>query len=153
MATDEDNLDFDVYDTVEDDGTTNDNEADYYDDDEHTFTIDEPEAEPAPPSNSNNGSIKQDSTPIASDPQPKASERKAGSTDDSITAQSRGVKRKDSSYSRTVESGATTALLLSDLHWWITEDDIRGWVNKAGAEDDLSDVTFNEHKVNGKSKG
>lgn len=54
---------------------------------------------------------------------------------------------------RPIDPGATTALLISDLHWWITEDDIRGWANQAACEDELKDVTFSEHKVNGKSKG
>ena len=64
-----------------------------------------------------------------------------------------GVKRKETSDERPIDPGATNALLVSDLHWWITEDDIRGWANQAGCEDELKDVTFSEHKVNGKSKG
>ena len=64
-----------------------------------------------------------------------------------------GVKRKESEDERPIEAGATTALMISDLHWWSTEDDIRGWANQAGCEHDLKDVTFSEHKVNGKSKG
>lgn len=52
-----------------------------------------------------------------------------------------------------IDPTATPYLLLSDLHWWITEDDIRSWANEAGAEDELKDITFSEHKVNGKSKG
>ncbi|KAM5442529.1 hypothetical protein MferCBS31731_002407 [Microsporum ferrugineum] len=58
-----------------------------------------------------------------------------------------GVKRKEA------DPDATPALYISDLHWWTTDDEIRGWVNQAGAEADLKDVTFSEHKVNGKSKG
>lgn len=64
-----------------------------------------------------------------------------------------GVKRKEGADDRPVDSNATTALLISDLHWWTNEDDIRGWANQSGCEDELVDVTFNEHKVNGKSKG
>jgi hypothetical protein len=67
--------------------------------------------------------------------------------------QQQGVKRKETSDERPIDPGATNALLVSDLHWWITEDDIRGWANQAGCEDELKDVTFSEHKVNGKSKG
>ncbi|KAM3064964.1 hypothetical protein ACMFMF_011579 [Clarireedia jacksonii] len=67
--------------------------------------------------------------------------------------QQQGVKRKEGSDDRPIDQGATTALLISELHWWNTDDDIRGWVNQAQVEDELKDITFSEHKVNGKSKG
>ncbi|PCG89365.1 Nucleotide-binding, alpha-beta plait [Penicillium occitanis (nom. inval.)] len=64
-----------------------------------------------------------------------------------------GQKRKtSSSEDRPTDPDATTALFISELFWWTTDDDIRGWVNEANAEDELKDVTFSEHKVNGKSK-
>jgi hypothetical protein len=63
-----------------------------------------------------------------------------------------GVKRKELD-DRPTDPDAMTALLVSDLFWWTTDDDIRGWVNGAQCEDELKDVTFSEHKVNGKSKG
>lgn len=64
-----------------------------------------------------------------------------------------GIKRKESSDERPVDPGATTALLISELNWWNTDDDVRGWIHQAGCEDELKDITFSEHKVNGKSKG
>jgi hypothetical protein len=65
-----------------------------------------------------------------------------------------GVKRKEGrDDDRPVDPGATSAILIQELHWWNHEDDIRGWANQAGCEDEIKDVTFNEHKVNGKSKG
>jgi hypothetical protein len=67
--------------------------------------------------------------------------------------QQQGVKRKEGSDDRPIDPGATTALLISELHWYNTDDDIRGWVNQAQVEDELKDITFSEHKVNGKSKG
>ncbi|KAF3941343.1 hypothetical protein ABW19_dt0203804 [Dactylella cylindrospora] len=62
------------------------------------------------------------------------------------------LKRKHPD-NRPVDANATTALYISDLHWWTTDDDIRGWVKQADCEDELKDITFSEHKVNGKSKG
>lgn len=69
------------------------------------------------------------------------------------SAPQQGVKRKQDPDDRPIDVGATTALLLSDMQWYNTEDEIRGWVNFASAEDELRDITFSEHKVNGKSKG
>lgn len=54
---------------------------------------------------------------------------------------------------RPYDPTATSALYIADLHWWTTDDDIRGWVNQCSCEDELKDITFSEHKVNGKSKG
>ena len=64
-----------------------------------------------------------------------------------------GTKRKEGADDRPVDAGATSALLISDLHWWTNEDDVRGWANQSACEDEVVEVTFNEHKVNGKSKG
>ncbi len=69
------------------------------------------------------------------------------------TPPKQGVKRKEGPDDRPVDSGATSALIISDLHWWSTDDDIRGWANQTQCEDELKDITFSEHKVNGKSKG
>jgi hypothetical protein len=74
------------------------------------------------------------------------------STSQSVPPQ--GVKRKsDSGDDRPVDPGATTALLVSELNWWNTDDEIRGWARLADCEDELKDITFSEHKVNGKCKG
>ncbi|KJR85239.1 RRM domain protein [Sporothrix schenckii 1099-18] len=64
-----------------------------------------------------------------------------------------GVKRKGSSDDRPIDPGATTAIMVSELNWWITDDDIRGWIAAVKCEEELKDITFSEHKVNGKSKG
>lgn len=64
-----------------------------------------------------------------------------------------GVKRKGSSDDRPIDPGATTAIMVSELSWWITDDDIRGWIAAVKCEEELKDITFSEHKVNGKSKG
>jgi len=65
-----------------------------------------------------------------------------------------GIKRKSVEDTETpVDPAATSALSLSELNWWTSEEDIRGWANDCGVEDQLAEITFNEHKVNGKSKG
>ena len=88
--------------------------------------------------------------------------QKITSTDDSShtqvnlpkqAPQTQGLKRKEGADDRPLDPGATSALFLSDLHWWITDDDIRGWANQSQCEDELVEVTFGEHKINGKSKG
>lgn len=77
----------------------------------------------------------------------------AGQAPQQHTPVQQGQKRKtSSSEDRPTDPDATTALFISELFWWTTDDDIRGWVNEANAEDELKDVTFSEHKVNGKSK-
>lgn len=64
-----------------------------------------------------------------------------------------GVKRKEGPDDRPIDPGATNCILLSELSWWTTDDDIRSFVRQASCEDELKDITFSEHKVNGKSKG
>lgn len=74
-------------------------------------------------------------------------------TESATPQQSNPLKRKEGSDDRTIDPGATSAILISELQWWITDDDIRGWIREAGCEEELKDITFSEHKVNGKSKG
>ncbi|KAK3691007.1 hypothetical protein LTR37_018909 [Vermiconidia calcicola] len=52
-----------------------------------------------------------------------------------------------------VDPSATPALKVNDLHWWTTEEDVRDFCARAGIESELKDLTFAEHKINGKSRG
>ncbi|PYI01845.1 hypothetical protein BO78DRAFT_423077 [Aspergillus sclerotiicarbonarius CBS 121057] len=158
MATEDDNFDIDIY---GDGGGYNANEQDYKPEDEmkHDDTeliLDAPEQPNGNPSQgtdgSSDGTLKPDSEtashsesvtqagPAAPQPTPKE------------TPAPQGVKRKELD-ERPTDPDATPALLISDLYWWTTDDDIRGWVSQADCEAELKDVTFSEHKVNGKSKG
>ncbi|KAF8307338.1 hypothetical protein DL93DRAFT_2088061 [Clavulina sp. PMI_390] len=45
------------------------------------------------------------------------------------------------------------ALILNELNWWTTDDNIRTIARSIGIELGPTSITFSEHKVNGKSKG
>jgi hypothetical protein len=164
MATEEDNFDIDIY------GDNDYREEGQVDTDAQEHGIDSvPKPESTDTSVTLNGSAElgtngadvhqengKENSPI------DGTSHKIGSTDDSTldalhlpkqAPQTQGLKRKEGSDDRTADPGATTALFISELHWWITDDDIRGWANQSECEDELEDITFSEHKVNGKSKG
>jgi hypothetical protein len=156
MAAEEDNFDIEIY----SDGEGEPGGENYKQEEEHDPSMDDAQEEPqnghyeVPAETELEGDQESESTPNGESRIPNADGVSNGQTDYPKQApQQQGVKRKEASDERSVDPGATNALLVSDLHWWITEDDIRGWANQAGCEDELKDVTFSEHKVNGKSKG
>ena len=169
MATEEDNFDIDIY----GDGGEDYQEEGQVDPDEEKHTIVESALQtntevPATTflalsdSSANDIMQKDEVKPETNDEESNGVAHKIGSTDESALGplhlpkqapQTQGLKRKEGIDERFVDPGATTALFISDLHWWITDDDVRGWANQSECEDELEDMTFSEHKVNGKSKG
>lgn len=160
MAAEEDNFDIDIYGDGEGE-MGNDGNMDYKEeDDDPEFILDaadidteghvdmKPEVE-AKAEQTDTQAVKQEQAEIEVD---KSEQPQTTPAQPSSTPQ-QGTKRKETSDDRPIDHGATNALMISDLHWWITEDDIRGWTNEAEVEDELREITFSEHKVNGKSKG
>ncbi|KAI9757357.1 MAG: hypothetical protein M4579_003471 [Chaenotheca gracillima] len=155
MASEEDNFDIDIY----GDGDNENQGGEDLKDAPEEFSVDEgygetytgtngdPKPEPSKEEAGDKGDDQMDHT------EDHASGAGNGQTEERKLSPRQGTKRKEAPDDRPIENGATTAILISDLHWWTTDDDIRGWINQSGCEDELKDVTFHEHKVNGKSKG
>ncbi|KAI9244565.1 hypothetical protein BDA99DRAFT_448378, partial [Phascolomyces articulosus] len=47
----------------------------------------------------------------------------------------------------------TTGLYLGELAWYVNDEDVKAPLVEGGIVDELKDLTFYEHKVNGKSRG
>ncbi|CAF9903889.1 MAG: hypothetical protein ALECFALPRED_003029 [Alectoria fallacina] len=161
MAAEEDNFDIDIYgDGGEDDQNEKPEDGMKAEDSvNQTIQPTEPTSNAADHASANDQTANTD-VKIEHDNNDVA--QKIASTDESgpdpvqlpkQAPQIQGLKRKDGVDDRYVDPGATTALFVSELHWWINDDDVRGWANQSRCEDELEDITFSEHKVNGKSKG
>ena len=85
----------------------------------------------------------------------QAQKRKASDMEEEEFKQEHGAEGSYDDYvdNRPLDPGAMPSLKLADLHWWTTEEDVRGFCAQAGAEEELHEVCFGEHKINGKSKG
>jgi hypothetical protein len=157
MATEDDNFDIDIY---GDGGGYNANDqGDYTKHEDTELILDAPEQTQNGAAGQTESSTEQkaqqeqgDGTGANGEHVTQAHDAQQQEASQAAPAPQQGVKRKEHD-DRPSDPDATTALLISDLYWWTTDDDIRGWINEAGCEDELKDVTFSEHKVNGKSKG
>lgn len=139
MATEEDNFDIDIY--GEGDGA-----------DTYTGAVKPQDSSATEQHTAAQG---QDASASASNGTGLGSGSQTGQTINPahLPPQPHGFKRERLNDDRPTDPGATAALSVSELPWWITDDEIRGWANQSQCEDELVDITFSEHKVNGKSKG
>lgn len=148
---DEDNFDIDIYGDGE--GMDEDSKAFYKQEMEKDLALKETKKEEAKAAERAAQEERATKASLEKQSSGTKDETKHEPSEDIKPKMPQGTKRKGESDERRIDAGATNALMLSDLHWWTTEDDIRGWIDDAGAEDELKDITFSEHKVNGKSKG
>lgn len=161
MATEDDNFDIDIY--GDGGGYNGNDQGDYKEEDnkqeDSELILDAPEnnqnGAPQSGDGASEANVKQQqsaSSQPANGEHVTHSDANQPQTQNQNPPPPQGVKRKEHD-DRQTDPDATPALLISDLFWWTTDDDIRGWIREAECEDELKDVTFSEHKVNGKSKG
>lgn len=104
------------------------------------------ESEPKPSAPADPSTL---STVLDPQSQPRPGLKRKASTEDNTPEK----RRRSSTTHLPVDPNATPALKFADLNWWTTEEDLRSFCNRAGVENELTDLGFAEHKINGKSRG
>jgi len=51
------------------------------------------------------------------------------------------------------ETNPTNTLYVGELEWWVSDEDLKDPIMNVGIGAELKEITFYEHKVNGKSRG
>ncbi len=85
--------------------------------------------------------------------QSQSSEQLTGASESRVDLASVISVAQDVPDDRPVETNATSALLIHEMEWWLSDEDIRNFDSSGQGQADIKDITFSEHKVNGKSKG
>jgi hypothetical protein len=153
----EDDLDFDLYGTEAEQNGTNYEQQGQYSEEQSSAangqqdgTYDQDQGqEPY----SEDIDIKLDHPEPSQPQQYNKDEANQQSTASQVQSSGQGQKRSQDFDEQPPDPNATSAILVSELNWWINDEDIRGWANASNVEDQLTNITFHEHKVNGKSKG
>ncbi|CAO3689428.1 unnamed protein product [Umbelopsis ramanniana] len=82
-----------------------------------------------------------------------SSQQQVKDTSENTAPASKREQSTSMSQLRGRESHPTSALYVGELDWWVTDDDLKEPIMNVGIGAELKDITFYEHKVNGKSRG
>lgn len=159
MSTEDDTFDIDIYgDEAQENQQTHQKENPedlLFDDDDFGYDGVE-DAQPTTEhgdvaNNGSNGPSEQVSAPTG----PSQGMKRKAENEDYGDEEYRNRQQSTSttSHQRPTDPAATAALKVHDLHWWTTEEDVRVFCAAASVEDQLRDIMFGEHKINGKSRG